>query len=103
MAGDDLIRRKKGISKEQIEKIAWLARVEISKKELELLSKQLNDILAYFTKIDEVDTKDVPPSYHVLDLFNVFRKDEVKPYPHEEIFRIVPQTKGKFIKAPRMA
>jgi aspartyl/glutamyl-tRNA(Asn/Gln) amidotransferase C subunit len=60
-------------------------------------------ILAYFTKIDEVDTKDVPPSYHVLDLFNVFRKDEVKPYPHEEIFRIVPQTKGKFVKAPRMA
>lgn len=97
-----LVERKKTISKEQIESIAWLARIEISKKELELFSKQLNDILAYFSKIDEVNTKSIPPSYHVLDLVNVLRKDEVKPSLSEDIFQIVPQTKGKFVKAPRM-
>ncbi|MCP8321568.1 MAG: Asp-tRNA(Asn)/Glu-tRNA(Gln) amidotransferase subunit GatC [archaeon] len=91
------------MSKKEIEHIAWLARIEISKKELELFSKQLNDILAYFAKIDEVDTENIPPSYHVLDLVNVFRKDDVKPSLPEEIFQITPQTKEKFVKAPRMA
>ncbi|MEM3437089.1 MAG: Asp-tRNA(Asn)/Glu-tRNA(Gln) amidotransferase subunit GatC [Nitrososphaerales archaeon] len=98
-----MVERKKTISKEQIEKIAWLARIEISKRELELFSKQLNDILTFFSKIDEVNTESIPPSYHVLDLVNVFRKDEVKSSSFEEIFQIVPQTKGKFVKAPRMA
>lgn len=98
-----LVERKKGISKKEIEHIAWLARIEISKKELELFSKQLNDILAYFAKIDEADTENIPPSYHVLDLVSVFRKDDVKPSLPEEIFQIAPQTKGNFVKAPRMA
>lgn len=97
-----MIKSKKGISKEEIERIAWLAKIEISKKELELFSKQLNEILAYFSKIDEVNTENVPPSYHVLDLVNVFRRDEVKQSSFEEIFQIIPQTKGKFVKAPRM-
>ncbi|MEM3383125.1 MAG: Asp-tRNA(Asn)/Glu-tRNA(Gln) amidotransferase subunit GatC [Nitrososphaerales archaeon] len=97
-----MIKSKKRISKEEIEKIAWLARIEISKKELELFSKQLNDILVYFSKIDEVNTESIPPSYHVLDLVNVLRKDEAKPSSFEEILQIIPQTKGKFVKAPRM-
>jgi len=98
-----LVEKKKSITKKDIEHIAWLARIEISKKELALFSKQLNDILAYFAKIDEVDTEDIPPSYHVLDLVNVLRKDDAKPSSPEEIFRIVPQTKERFVKAPRMA
>jgi aspartyl-tRNA(Asn)/glutamyl-tRNA(Gln) amidotransferase subunit C len=98
-----LVEKKKGISKKDIEHMAWLARVEISKKELELFSRQLNDILAYFAKIDGVDTENIPPSYHVLDLVNVLRKDDLKPSSPEEIFRMVPQTKEKFVKAPRMA
>ncbi len=98
-----MVEKKKSISKKDIEHIAWLARIEISKKELGLFSRQLNDILAYFARIDEVDTEDISPSYHVLDLVNVLRKDDVKPSSPEEVFKIVPQTKEKFVKAPRMA
>lgn len=98
---DELVKRKKGLSKKEIEHIAWLARIELSKKEVNLFAHQLSDILTYFAKIDEVDTEDVPPSYHVLDLINVLRKDEIKP-SLEETFQTVPQTKGRFVKAPRM-
>ncbi|MCP8311703.1 MAG: Asp-tRNA(Asn)/Glu-tRNA(Gln) amidotransferase subunit GatC [Candidatus Methylarchaceae archaeon HK01B] len=96
-----MVKRKKGLSKKEIEHIAWLARIELSKKEVNLFAHQLSDILTYFAKIDEVDTEDVPPSYHVLDLINVLRKDEIKP-SLEETFQTVPQTKGRFVKAPRM-
>jgi aspartyl-tRNA(Asn)/glutamyl-tRNA(Gln) amidotransferase subunit C len=99
----DLLKGKKGISRKEIEHIAWLARVELSKKELEVFSKQLNEILAYFAKIDEVDTEGIPPSHHVLDFSNVFREDEVKSSLSEENLRNVPQTKGRFVRAPRMA
>jgi len=97
-----LIKKKMELSKKEIEHIAWLARIKLSKKELNLFADQLNDILAYFAKIDEIDTAKVSPAYHVLDLVNVYRKDEVKP-SLEETFRTAPQTKGKFVKAPRMA
>ncbi|MGQ9719178.1 MAG: Asp-tRNA(Asn)/Glu-tRNA(Gln) amidotransferase subunit GatC [Nitrososphaerales archaeon] len=97
-----LVEGKGRISKKEIEHIAWLARIELSKKEMGVFSKQLNEILAYFTKIDKVDTEDIPPSYHVLDFSNVFREDEVKPSMSEENLRNVPQTKGRFVKAPRM-
>ncbi|MCP8305138.1 MAG: Asp-tRNA(Asn)/Glu-tRNA(Gln) amidotransferase subunit GatC [archaeon] len=96
-----MVKRKKGLSKREIEHIAWLARIQLSKKEVNLFTHQLNDILTYFAKIDEVDTEDIPPAYHVLDLVNVLRKDEVKP-SLEETFQTVPQTKGRFVKAPRM-
>ncbi|MCP8310927.1 MAG: Asp-tRNA(Asn)/Glu-tRNA(Gln) amidotransferase subunit GatC [Candidatus Methylarchaceae archaeon HK01M] len=96
-----MVKRKKGLSKKEIEHIAWLARIELSKKEVNLFAHQLSDILTYFAKIDEADTEDVPPSYHVLDLINVLRKDEIKP-SLEVTFQTVPQTKGRFVKAPRM-
>ncbi|MCP8323526.1 MAG: Asp-tRNA(Asn)/Glu-tRNA(Gln) amidotransferase subunit GatC [Candidatus Methylarchaceae archaeon HK02M2] len=108
---DVYLMRKKSNIKEQkenvklspknIKKIAWLARIELQKKEINLFTNQLNDILAYFAKIDEVNVENIPPAYHVLEIVNVLRKDEVKP-SLEQTFQTVPQTKGRFVKAPKM-
>jgi len=59
-------------------------------------------VIAYFEKIDEVDTKGVEPTYHVLDLANVFRRDQPGPTDVEPILCNVPEKKGRFVKAPRM-
>lgn len=93
--------KKRGL-REEIEYLAWLARVELTEREKVLFTKQLGDILTYFRKLDEVETRGVKPTYHVLDLVNVLRSDEVKPSQAEKVLRNVPQSKGRYVKAPRM-
>ena len=86
-----------------MEHIASLAKIELTEEERELFTKQLNEILDYFRRIDEVDTKDVPPTYHVIDLVNVFRDDEVRPsMPREKVFMNTTKREGRFFKGPRI-
>jgi aspartyl-tRNA(Asn)/glutamyl-tRNA(Gln) amidotransferase subunit C len=95
--------KRKYLSKKEVEHISWLAHIELSDKEKTLFTEQFNEILNYFKKIDEVDTEGVEPTYHVLDLKNVSRKDETKPsLSIEEALRNAPKKKKNFIKAPRI-
>jgi len=95
--------KKRHLSKKEVEHIAWLAHIELSGKEKTLFTEQFNDILDYFKKIDEVDTEDVQPIYHVLDLMNVYREDEVAPsLPTEEALKNAPKKEKQFLKAPRI-
>jgi aspartyl-tRNA(Asn)/glutamyl-tRNA(Gln) amidotransferase subunit C len=91
------------INKEQVEHVAWLARVELSEEEKELFVRQLNEILEHFQKIDRVDAEGVPPTYHVLDLMNICRRDEVVPSIGEEsALHNAPKSKEGYFKAPRI-
>ena len=91
------------LSKKEVEHIAWLAHIDLSEKEKALFTEQFNEILDYFKKIDEVDTEGVEPTYHVLDLENVSRRDETRPsLPTEEALKNVPKKERKFLKAPRI-
>jgi len=95
--------KRKHLSKKEVEHIAWLAHIELSDKEKTLFTEQFNEILDYFKKIDEVDTEGVEPTYHVLDLKNVSRKDKTTPsLPTDEALRNAPKKEKKFIKAPRI-
>ena len=91
------------LSKKDVEHIAWLAHIELSDQEKTLFTEQFNEILDYFKKIDEVDTEGIEPTYHVLDLENVSRRDKIEPsLPVEEALRNAPKKEKKFIKAPRI-
>jgi len=93
--------KKRLISKEEVEHTAWLARIELSEDEKALFTRQLNEILDYFQKIDEVDTEDVPPTFHVLDLVNIYREDEVHPsLPAEDVLKNAPKKEKRFFRAP---
>jgi len=95
--------KKRRISKKEVEHIAWLAHIELSEEEKDLFTGQFDDILEFFEKIDEVDTESVPPTYHVLDLVNVYREDEVSPsLPTEEALKNAPKRERLFLKAPRI-
>jgi aspartyl-tRNA(Asn)/glutamyl-tRNA(Gln) amidotransferase subunit C len=91
------------LSKKEVEYIAWLAHIELSDKEKALFTEQFNEILDYFKKIDQVDTEGVEPTYHVLDIKNVYRKDSTKPsLTTEEALKNAPKIEKKFLKAPRI-
>ncbi|MDD4330852.1 MAG: Asp-tRNA(Asn)/Glu-tRNA(Gln) amidotransferase subunit GatC [Methanosarcinaceae archaeon] len=74
------------ITKEDVEHIGWLARIEISEPEKAEYMEKLNSVLDSFEQLDEVETKAVPPTYHVLELYNVWREDEpLESLPQAEV------------------
>lgn len=85
-------------TKSDIEKLAKLARVELTEKEKEKFKNQLSSILDYVKKIQEVDTSKVKPSFR-LDLKNVFREDLVDQYKDiDKLTKQFPQKKGRLNK-----
>jgi len=94
---------KKSIDKEQTRYIAHLARLKLSEEEEEKFTKQLRDILAYVDKLKEVDTKNTPPTSHILPLNNVFREDKKRgSLPLEEVLSNVPQQKRGYFQVPKI-
>ncbi|MFC5530843.1 Asp-tRNA(Asn)/Glu-tRNA(Gln) amidotransferase subunit GatC [Cohnella yongneupensis] len=67
------------ISIKDVEHVANLARLELSDADKEQFAGQLNAILKYAEKLNELNTDDIEPTSHVLPLANVMREDEVKP------------------------
>ena len=87
----------------EVEYVAKLARLKLSDEEKTLFTQQLDSILLYIDKLNELDTADVPPTSHVLALENVMRDDEVKPsYPPEEVLAIAPEREDSFFAVPRV-
>ncbi len=69
------------ITKQEVEHVAGLARLELSDNEKANLIDQLSNILTYVEQLNELDTKGVDPTSHVLDISNVMRED----IPHESL------------------
>jgi aspartyl-tRNA(Asn)/glutamyl-tRNA(Gln) amidotransferase subunit C len=63
------------ITKQEVEHVARLARLELSEQEKEKLTEQLSGILTYVEKLNELTTTGVEPTAHVLDISNVMRDD----------------------------
>ena len=90
------------ITRDDVIKVAELARLEFKEEELGKFTEQLGNILTYIGKLNELDTKDVEPTSHVLDLATPLREDAVEQWltagealanaPEEEDgFFVVPQ------------
>jgi len=91
------------ISKEEIEHIASLARLYLSEEEKELFGSQLSSILDYMEKLNELDTKDIEPTSHVLPLSNVMRDDIPQPsIPREDALMNAPDHTDKFYRVPKI-
>ncbi len=86
-----------------IDKVAELARLSLRPEEKAKLVKDLNSILHYMKQLESLDTREVEPTSHVLNLENVFRKDEVKPSKvRDEALSHAPLKEGKFFKVPKV-
>jgi len=89
--------------KMDIEKVARLARLELSEEEKETFGNQMEQILTYMEQLNRLDTKDVEPTSHAIPIYNVFRGDEVKPsFPQEGVLGIAPDEEDGHFKVPRI-
>jgi len=71
-----------GISRDDVAKLAQLARIEMTPDELDHLANELGVILNAVARVQEVAGEDVPPTSHPLPLENVFRPDLVNSFTH---------------------
>jgi len=89
------------ISNEQVKHVANLARLAITEEEAEKFTKQLDAIISFAEQLNELDTENVEPTYHVLDMKNVLREDiPKKGLPREEVLKNAPEQENGQIKVP---
>lgn len=91
------------VTTQDVHGVAELARLRFSPAEEERLAEELNRILQYMDKLNELDTTGVEPMSHVLPLANAFRPDEATPFlAAGEIASAAPQRQGDYFKVPRI-
>jgi aspartyl-tRNA(Asn)/glutamyl-tRNA(Gln) amidotransferase subunit C len=92
-----------GISREEVEHVARLARLELTADELERFREQLSAVLERATRIQSLDLDAFPPTAHPIDLRNVWRDDVVRaPEPPEAILENAPEREGNLFRVPRI-
>jgi len=92
------------ITRDEVLKVARLARLELADDEVARLTDELGAILDAVSKVSELDLSDVPPTSHPLDLVNAWDEDE----PHEslaleDVLRNAPATEGNLFRVPPTA
>ncbi len=91
------------ISREEVRHVAVLARLEQSESEEERMTGQMNQILGYMDKLNELDTTGVPATTHAIQLENVFRPDEVHPsLDRQEALANSPEADGTNFVVPKV-
>ncbi len=91
------------ITQTDVRHVARLARLELDEDEIASLTSQLDQILAYIDKLNELDTSGVEPTTHALAIENAFREDEVKPsIDRDTILAGAPRTNGESFVVPRV-
>lgn len=92
------------IGEDDVRYVAKLARLRLEQGEVERMTGELAKILSHIDKMSELDTVDVPPTAHVLDIVNVMRSDKVRPgISREDALRNAPAVSGDSFRVPRMS
>lgn len=93
----------KKINEATVKTVAKLSRLDLTDLEIKDFSTQLNAILGYVEKMNELDTEAIEPLAHCLDVSNCFREDVVKEsLPAEKTLANAPQVDDGFFKVPKI-
>tara|TARA_B100001142_G_scaffold258299_1_gene260140 strand:+ start:1897 stop:2193 length:297 start_codon:yes stop_codon:yes gene_type:complete len=92
------------ITKEEIKKIASLAKIDISNDELDTYSNQISKILEYMSVLEEVDTSKVDDSSNSIIENNQFlREDKIEEsLSRDEVMKLAPESDGVYFKVPKV-
>ena len=91
------------ITREEVEHVAKLSRLNMSKGELDRMTEQLGTILLYVDKLDALDTTGVIPTTHAFSINNAFREDETEEsLPREEALRNGPKVNEEAFIVPKI-
>ncbi|MCK6255392.1 Asp-tRNA(Asn)/Glu-tRNA(Gln) amidotransferase subunit GatC [Fictibacillus sp. WQ 8-8] len=90
------------ISKDQVKHVAHLARLSVSEEEVDMFTEQLDAIIGFAEELNELDTENIEPTTHVLELKNVLREDTVKEsVTREEALKNAPDQRDGQFKVPK--
>ena len=92
------------VTKDDVQYVANLARLQLNDDEAEHLKEDMNKILGYMEKLRELDTTDVQPLEHVTDDTSTeFRKDVAKePISHKDALKNAPDADSDYFRVPRV-
>lgn len=91
------------LSHQEVEHVAALARLRLSEEQVDKLTGQLNQILEYMDKLNQLDTQGVPPTNHALELTGALREDRVRPsLDREKGLANAPESDGQSFVVPRI-
>ena len=91
------------ITKEEVKKVANLARLELNEDEINNHAQQLEKILEYIEQLQKIETDDIPCTTRAIEVINVFRKDEKKDWElTDELLELGPSTEDKYFKVPKI-
>jgi aspartyl-tRNA(Asn)/glutamyl-tRNA(Gln) amidotransferase subunit C len=91
------------LTREEVQRVALLARLRLTAAEEARLAEQLDKILQYMEKLNQLDTSEVEPFTHAVDVVNAWREDSVTNQPDTEaLLANAPATQGGFFKVPKI-
>ncbi|HCI72155.1 MAG TPA: Asp-tRNA(Asn)/Glu-tRNA(Gln) amidotransferase GatCAB subunit C [Balneola sp.] len=91
------------VSEKDVRYIANLARLQVTNEEARSYAKDMSSILEYMDLLNEVDTSNIEPLEHVIDLESRFRKDEAKePLSHEDALKNAPDADSDYFRVPKV-
>lgn len=94
---------EKIITKKEVEYVAKLAKLEFSEGAKEEFTSQLNSILDYFKKLNELDTERIEPTAYVISMPNLLNEDVVKPsLSQDEVLSHAKYVKKGYFKVPKI-
>jgi len=91
------------ITEKDVEYVAKLAKLELDEEQKKIFLEQLNDILSYFTKLNELNTEKVEPTSHVLYLNNTFHEDIPEPsLSQKTVMSLTGHNKNGYFRVPKI-
>ncbi len=91
------------LTKEAVERVAHLSRLQFTEDELEAQYQQLESIIEMMDVLSEIDTENITPLNHVMDIYNVFRVDEVhESMEVEKILQNAPSESENMFQVPKI-
>ena len=91
------------LSHQEIRKIAHLSRLDIDSKEEEKFASQLGDVIKHFEMLDELETEEIIPTIHAIELKNITRDDVSQLFVDKDLLlKEAPDKEGEFFKVPKI-
>ena len=91
------------VSEKEVRYVANLARLQLSEEDVKNLALDMNKILGYMDLLNELDTSEVEPLEHVIDMDSRLRIDEAKPtISHEEALKNAPDADSDYFRVPKV-
>ncbi len=91
------------ITKEEVKKVAHLARLELNENEINSHADQLEKILEYIKQLEKIDTNDIPCTTRAIEVINVFRKDQKRNSDcTQDLLELSPSREDNYFKVPKI-